>query len=155
MLTETGRVVAIEGDAAWIETLRQSACGKCTARSGCGHGMLNSAVPSSSRGLIRAYLAQDWLGKVRIHDTVELSLPEQNFLRAASLLYALPLLTTLLAAIGADQYLVSSAATVGSADLQVSLAACGGLAFGLLLLRGLSRRSERDPANLPRVTGKL
>ncbi|GIR82921.1 MAG: hypothetical protein CM15mP84_06690 [Cellvibrionales bacterium] len=35
-LTETGRVVAIESDAVWVEADRSSACGKCAARAGVG-----------------------------------------------------------------------------------------------------------------------
>ena len=41
MLVESGRVVAIEPDAVWVETLRRSTCGACEVRNGCGHGLLN------------------------------------------------------------------------------------------------------------------
>ena len=33
-LSETGRVVAVESDAVWVEEDRSSACGKCAARAG-------------------------------------------------------------------------------------------------------------------------
>ena len=52
MLLERGRVVAIEADAVWVETIRRSTCAGCSARSGCGHGVLARA--SGGRGLIRA-----------------------------------------------------------------------------------------------------
>ncbi|MBT8117314.1 MAG: SoxR reducing system RseC family protein, partial [Gammaproteobacteria bacterium] len=36
MLEETGRVVAIDGEYAWIESERTPSCGGCAARRGCG-----------------------------------------------------------------------------------------------------------------------
>ena len=57
MLIETGRVVALEGNTVWVETLRQSACGSCSARAGCGHGVLNAVAPGASRAVVKARLA--------------------------------------------------------------------------------------------------
>ena len=36
MVKEQGRVVAVEPDGVWIETLRRSACSSCAGKSGCG-----------------------------------------------------------------------------------------------------------------------
>ena len=36
MIEESGRVVAVEGDFAWIESERSSACSGCAVRKGCG-----------------------------------------------------------------------------------------------------------------------
>ena len=52
-LSETGRVVAVEPDAVWIEADRSAACGKCAARAGCGQGAL-SALLHSGKGRVRA-----------------------------------------------------------------------------------------------------
>lgn len=155
MLTETGRVVAIEGNAAWIETLRQSTCGGCAARSGCGHGMLNAARADASRGIVKALVPLDSNLALAIHDTVELELPESSFLMAVSMLYAVPLLSTLGAALLADRFLVADALSQGAADLKVTLGAALGLALGLLAVRWRTRRSADDPAFQPRVTGKI
>ena len=51
MLTETGRVVAVDGDRLWVETIRKSTCGSCAAQKGCGHGLLNR-ISDNQRGLI-------------------------------------------------------------------------------------------------------
>ena len=40
MLTETGRVVAVDDDGLWVETVRRSTCNACGVRQGCGHGLL-------------------------------------------------------------------------------------------------------------------
>lgn len=153
MLTETARVVAVDSDAVWVETLRQTSCGSCAARSGCGHGMLNTARSGASRGLIKALLPSDKSLTVSLHDTVVLSMPERGFLRAAWMLYAMPLLLTVAAALAADQLWTSPSMSQGSTDLRVTLAAALGLGVGLLLLRVLSDRISRDPDVQPRITG--
>lgn len=40
VLYETGRVVAVDGDGLWLETLKKSTCGQCSARAGCGQQLL-------------------------------------------------------------------------------------------------------------------
>ena len=50
-LSETGRVVAVEPDAVWIEADRSAACGKCAARAGCGQGAL-SALLQNGKGRV-------------------------------------------------------------------------------------------------------
>lgn len=153
MLTERGRVVAIEADRVWVETLRQSSCGSCSARAGCGHGMLNSALPGASRGLVKARLGHG-LPPIALHDEVEISVPERGFLQAASLLYALPIAATVGAAMVADRFLVDAAAGQGMADLQVTIAAALGLGLGLLSVRLLTGASGDGAALEPLVTAK-
>lgn len=153
MLTETARVVALDRDSVWVETLRQSSCGGCAARSGCGHGMINSARPGVSQGLIKALLPLDKGLAVSLHDTVQIAIPERGFLRAAWMLYAMPLLMTVFAAVVADQFFAPAGLSQAALDLRVTLAAIAGLAGGLLLLRTLSRRMSHDPDVQPRVTG--
>lgn len=153
MLTETARVVALDDESVWVETLRQSSCGSCAARSGCGHGMINSTGISSSRGLVKACLPKDLSLRIGLNDTVEIAIPERGFLQAAGMLYAMPLLTTVLAALLADQYWSSAALTQAALDLRITVAAATGLAAGLLLLRQLSGRMSRRWEFQPRVTG--
>ncbi len=154
MLTERGRVVAIDGDSVWVETLRQRSCDSCSARAGCGHGMLNSALPGSSRGLVRALLPPDRDLAVSLHDQVEISLPERGFLQGAALLYAMPIAATVGGAMLAQQYLVGAASSQSSADLMVALGAVLGLGAGLLLLKWRSRAADANPALVPRVTAR-
>ncbi|MFT6770511.1 MAG: sigma-E factor negative regulatory protein RseC, partial [Congregibacter sp.] len=122
-------------------------------RSGCGHGMINSARPGVSQGLIKALLPVDKTLTVSIHDTVQIALPERGFLRAAWMLYAMPLLMTVFAAVLADQLWTPSSLSQAALDLRVTLAAIAGLAAGLLLLRTMSRRMSHDAEFQPRVTG--
>jgi sigma-E factor negative regulatory protein RseC len=155
MLTEQGKVVALEPGSVWVETLRQSSCGSCNARAGCGHGMLNSALPGSSRAVVKALLPADRLLRLELHDIVEIALPENGFLRAASLLYVMPLLTTVGCALLADRFWVMDSSVQAAADLTVVVGAGLGLAAGLLLLRLASTRLQGSPLMQPRVTAKV
>lgn len=155
MLTETARVVAIEGHSVWVETLRQSSCGSCAARAGCGHGMLNSASPGSSRGLIKAFCPGDAGLELALHDRVEIAIPEGQFLRGVFVLYCLPLLTTVGAALLTESWLPIDGVTQGWRDLRVTTGAALGLAGGLVLLRYLTRGRAFAAAQMPRVTAKI
>lgn len=155
MLTEQARVVALDAETVWVETIRQSSCGSCHARAGCGHGMLNTALPGSSRALVKALLPGDRSLSLKLHDIVEIALPERGFLRAATLLYVMPLLTTVGGAVIADVFWVAEGSSQAAADARVLLAAVLGLLGGLAALYFLSRRLQHNPLMQPQVTAKL
>jgi sigma-E factor negative regulatory protein RseC len=101
MLTETGRVVAIEANAVWVETIRSSSCGRCAARAGCGHGALAMGL-QKNRGLVRVRdSAKLTSSQCELDDQVEIQLPESAVLLASATVYALPLLLAIGFAIGA------------------------------------------------------
>ena len=125
MLTETGRVVAIETDTVWVETIRTSTCGRCAARSGCGHGVLARAT--GAKGLIRVR-ATDALraSDCRIHDEVTIELPESAILQGSALMYLLPLLLGIAGSMLGDQ--VHELARIKTA--QESVNAANGVSTG-------------------------
>ena len=79
-LTETGRVVALESDAVWVEADRSAACGKCAARAGCGQGAL-SALLQSGKGRVRV-TSGDTLdaASCQLGDEVLIQVPESTLL---------------------------------------------------------------------------
>ncbi len=154
MLTETGRVVALDGEAVWVETLRGSACGRCAARSGCGHDLMNRLSAGGSRGIVRARRAAGFVMPLEVHDSVTLALPETSFLKAASVLYLFPLVLTVAGALSADFLLGDAGAGQGLADLLVVLGAASGLAAGLALASLLGRSVGANSAFEPTVTAK-
>ena len=89
MIEERGRVVSIETACVWVETQRQSACGKCQAGTTCGHGLMNRLLPSPSHNYVPA--SCDF--PVSVNDEVTIALPEQALLSASFLVYLMPLLT--------------------------------------------------------------
>lgn len=130
-LTETGRVVAVEHDAVWVEADRSAACGKCAARAGCGQGAL-SALLQSGKGRVRAK-SGDALAATscEVGDEVVIQVPESTLLGGTLLIYGAPLLTgTVIAMLAANW-----------GDLWSALAFAAGLLGGFAILRAVSVRS--------------
>ena len=132
-LLETGRVVAIESDAVWIEADRSSACGRCAARAGCGQGAL-SGLLGGSKGRVRA-LSGDDLSAVQcdLGDQVWIRVPEATLLSGTALLYGFPLtlgtISSVIASSGGDMWAATafSLGTVsGFANLHQVIARFGG-----------------------------
>ncbi len=103
MLRETGRVVAVDDGAVWVETVRSSACGRCAARAGCGHGAL--ARTGSAKGLIRALESPQVPARdCAVGDEVAIELPEEAVLQGSLLVYGVPLMVGIVAALLVQSY---------------------------------------------------
>ncbi len=97
LLVETGRVVSIEQDCLWIETIQKSACQSCSARSGCGQHVLSSLVERSSylRVLLNGRNPDDFhRGSI-----VKIGVPADVIAKGALIVYLLPLVGMLLGAV--------------------------------------------------------
>lgn len=122
MLEARGRVVAIEAGLAWVESARQGGCSSCASKGACGSQMLGEALspaPASNR-----VLAQDDLG-VSVGDEVLFGIPEDGALRAALVMYGVPLLGLMLGVV----------LTQAWGDGWAGLTGFLGLGLGLLLVR--------------------
>jgi sigma-E factor negative regulatory protein RseC len=142
MLVETGRVVAVESGALWVETIRQSTCGSCAANKGCGHGLLNR-IADGRTGYIRVLAGPAGTDGCAIDDQVRISIPEQVILRGSLVVYVLPLLCMLLGAAGADSLWPAGPelASIGGA--------LAGLLLGFALVRWHAWRHRHDSALQP------
>jgi sigma-E factor negative regulatory protein RseC len=146
MLTETGRVVALEADGLWVETIRQSTCGTCAAQKGCGHGLINR-ISDGKRGYVRVLPGDQAIENYRIDDQVLISIPEEVILRGSFIAYILPVITMLLGASAAVNWLT------GNGDLLALLGAGGGLAVGFALVRWNGTSHRDDPSFQPVLEG--
>jgi sigma-E factor negative regulatory protein RseC len=127
MIEETGRVVAVNGDEVWIETVRNSSCSGCSARSGCGQGLL-AKIKDGRRNHIRLHTGL----KLVVDDEVILGLPDQAFIRSSFLAYGLPLFALIMAVVVADKWFgFSEPWVIGSAFI--------GLLTGFLGVRLISQ----------------
>ena len=144
-LSETGRVVAVEPGAVWIEADRSAACGKCAARAGCGQGAL-SAMLQSGKGRVRAISGELSAEQCTVGDGVVIQVPEATLLGGTLLIYGFPLVT------GATLSMLAS--TWG--DLWSASAFATGLLFGFAILRFISVRSGGVLPGLsePRLSSK-
>jgi sigma-E factor negative regulatory protein RseC len=139
MIEETGRVVAIEEGAVWVETLRKSTCSSCSANAGCGQGLMDKIGVGRQRGFVR--VLSDL--QLALNDVVIIGISEDLLLRSAVLVYLLPLLGLLAGALLAS----SLALTEGL----VILSALASLLVSWLAVRWYCRRTENDPARQPVV----
>lgn len=142
MISETGRVVAIEPDALWVETLRASTCGSCAARKGCGHGLLNR-IRDGQRGLVRVLPGAYQPGHCRVNDQVRIGIPEEVILRGSFVVYMLPLVAMLAAAA------LGASLLPWAADAAAMAGAAVGFLAGLATVRLHAWWHRRDPQLQP------
>jgi len=89
MITEKATVKKVEKDLLVVETIQQSTCGSCSARKGCGQGVLAKYMSSSS--FFKVALQEGQLNDYKAGDLVELGIDELALVRASMWLYLVPL----------------------------------------------------------------
>jgi sigma-E factor negative regulatory protein RseC len=142
MLTETGRVVGIEADGLWVETIRRTTCSTCAAQKGCGHGLLNR-ISDGKRGYIRVLPGEGGIERYNIDDQVLFSIPEEIILRGSFIAYLVPLVLMLAGAFSAVRWLP------GNEDLLAVFGAVAGLTVGFTLVSWHGARHRHDPEFQP------
>ena len=135
MSEELATVVAIEGDHAWVECERRSACSGCQQQSSCGTGTVAKAFPLKAPRL-RVRLTVE----VRIGQQVRLGIPQASLLRGAALVYVLPLFCLLVGALLGQLWLVPLLS--GGEGITILCCLLGGV-LGFLLVRYFSNRLDQ------------
>lgn len=144
MIEEQARVVAVEGDLAWVETQRRSACGACGARSGCGSGVLAKVL-----GRRMSMVAAINQAGAQPGDQVIVGIAEQSLLRGSLAVYTVPLLAMFGGALGGEVLLPAWG------DMGAVVSGILGLGAGFLWLRRFAARIVRDPRYQPVVLRRL
>ena len=139
MIEESGRVVAVEPGAVWVETQRKSTCSGCTVRNGCGQGLMDQLGVRERRGLVRALSG----GCLQVGDSVVIGIREDVLLRGAVLVYLFPIIVLLAVAL--------LASSLSAPEPYVILAGFGGFLLSWLIVRARSLRTARDCALQPVV----
>ncbi len=142
MLSEVGRIVALESDSVWVETIRRSTCGTCQAQKGCGHGILNS-IGDGRRSFVRVLPGKVQLRDCQVDDSVRISIPEAVLLRGSLIVYLLPLLCMLAGALLAVNF------GTGTEDVLAALGAIAGLVAGFAIVRWHGLRHRNDASYQP------
>ncbi len=142
MIEETGQIVSCEGDYAWIETERASACSSCSANKGCGTGAL-SKIYANRFSRVKA------LNQLNAApgETVVLGLQEEALIRGSLAVYGLPLLGLFLMAMLAD--VLANTMAFEQADGLIAIFGITGLLLGFYLVRLFSRRISHDERYQP------
>jgi sigma-E factor negative regulatory protein RseC len=126
MINPTGRVLSLvdspDGARAVVIVRDAPACPRCAAGKGCGAGIL---AANSGERQVEATVPRGL--EVAVHDDVEISMAPDNILRAAVIVYGIPMLGALA---GAALAYASSLGDSGAAG-----AALAGLGAGLVISR--------------------
>lgn len=125
MLTEHARVVAVDDDGLWVETLKQSACNACSAKSGCGQHLLSKYVRDLT--CIKARFTAEEKRIWKLGDDVEIGVEENALVANALLIYLLPLLCLIA--------LVLVTHTLRLPETLIAFAGFSGLVVGALLIK--------------------
>lgn len=139
MIEEPGRVIATEPGAVWVETQRSSTCSGCSARNGCGQGLMDRLGVRERRGLIRALSNLN----LNVGDSVVVGIRESVLLRGAILVYLFPLIALFAAALIASE--------LSATEPFVMLAGIAGFLVSWPIVRQRSQRTAGDPGLQPIV----
>ncbi len=130
MIEEQAMVRALKGGHAEIEIQRQSACGSCAAKGGCGTSLLAEWFPKRQWLFVLPNRVDAKPG-----DTVVVGLDEHYLQRGSLLLYALPLAGLLFGAVIGEQLFIRLGY---SAELGSILLGLSGVIAALLAVRQIS-----------------
>ncbi len=146
MLTENGRVVAVEPGCLWVETIRESTCGSCEAARGCGHGLMNQ-MGSGSRNFLKVSSEAFPEGRFQVDDEVCIAIPEHVVLGGSFMVYIVPLLCTLVVAA------IFAGLVPAASDLDTALGAMVGFLLGVGMVKLHAWSSRNDERLHPRLLG--
>lgn len=143
------RVVAVEGERAWLEPEQSASCGSCAASAHCAEPGAPGIGTIANRIAARRFALplRGAYGELRAGDRLVVGVANRSLLRAALLAYGLPLVAALTAGAYAQE-------SYGEDAMTMLGMACG-LAGGLLIARfgahRLAARGELTPHYLRRA----
>jgi len=139
VLIEQGTIVEIVDSELVVQVIQQSTCGSCAAQKGCGQGVLAKYLSGSQ--FIRVALKHRPATDFQIGEQVELGVEETAMLRAAFLVYLVPLL------------LLIVGATLGNlvSEPYAIIMGVAGLVIGGIYVRKQSLKKADDPRYSPVV----
>jgi sigma-E factor negative regulatory protein RseC len=144
VIEESGQVVEVQGEFAWIESERTSTCGGCAVRKGCGTSAI-AKVLGQRRVRLRV------LNRINasVGDNVVIGIAESGLVRGSLAVYAAPLLGLFTGALVGQ--LLGKQVFGMSSDLLAIGGAISGFVAALIWLKRFSRRTEKDTAYQPVV----
>jgi sigma-E factor negative regulatory protein RseC len=146
MMTETAQVTSTEGEYAWVETQRKTACGSCSAQKGCGTGVLAKVLGNRTSRMRVLNTIGATTGEM-----VVVGLDGGMLVRTSFAVYAMPLILLLLGGVAGGML-----ANALQWDTHEGATAAGGV-LGLLLgfawLRRYTRSIALDARHQPSLLG--
>lgn len=149
MVEEQATVIECEGDYVWVQTHRQSSCGHCSAKGGCGTQVLSKIV-GNKNAYIRCLNSKN----VKVGDRILLGIEESTLLTGSFLIYLLPLLTMILFG-GVLVFVAQHLWPAINSDLFAVFGTVLGLFTGLKLSRYLTHSNNRQNLYEPVILKKI
>ncbi|MCO7225471.1 SoxR reducing system RseC family protein [Pleionea sp. CnH1-48] len=131
MLKESAKVVAVDGDFAWLESVAKSGCASCDVNQTCGTGLLSQIL-----GRRAFYTRIPNTLNAKVGEQVLVSIPEKGLLLGSFVLYLLPLLFLFATALVGDLLVIKEGWIILSSIL--------GMMLGFGCARWLSSLLERQ-----------
>ncbi len=132
MIIETGRIVSIEAEGVWVETIQKTACGSCKAEQGCGQRLINKWDGHTS--YIWVLLEGRNPASYQQGDEIQIGVPEEVIAKGSLLVYMVPVITLVVATAIAHTQFANEGIT--------TLSGLAGLIIGGLLVRWHSWRNR-------------
>ncbi|GAA0857021.1 SoxR reducing system RseC family protein [Aliiglaciecola litoralis] len=102
MIEEIGVITAVDKDHIWVETEIKTTCGGCQAQDNCGTGVVAKAfAPKKEKLILRCKQVAS------VGQRVKLGIEEDQLISASAIVYVLPLVIMIIAALGAQALLPS------------------------------------------------
>ena len=148
MIEETAIVTRCDGEFAWVEAQRKTACGQCSASKGCGTSVLSKVVGKkvTSMKALNQIAAKEG-------DTVIIGLHESAMLTGSLAVYLIPILSMLGFAILGKT--VAQQLLFDNVEVFTILAAGFGLVLAGLWLRKFTNRIQHDDRYQPVIVKRL
>lgn len=127
MIEEVATVVAVEGGSILCQTQRRSVCHSCSVKQGCGTSVLTKVVGQRS-----TQIALPKTLDVKVGDEVVLGIEENALVQGSLLVYTLPLIVMIGAALLVQLWAESQGIV---SELPVILTALGSFTISLILVR--------------------
>ena len=89
MITEHGRIIAIDANHVWVETINRGTCGSCAAEKGCGQSLLARWLSHSQ--YLKVSIAGRDTASFAINDEICIGVPENVVVLSSLLVYCLPI----------------------------------------------------------------
>ncbi|MFV2057514.1 MAG: SoxR reducing system RseC family protein [Thiohalomonadales bacterium] len=152
MIEEIAKVESIDVKAGTltVEVQRQSVCGGCSARGGCGSAVI-SKVLGRRRSILSVKFVQNdvAVGDIVAGDRVVLGLPERALISGSVAVYAVPLIFMISFAILGE--FVGRQLTIWDVDTVSALFALLGIIIGIVWLRHFARSIKDNERYQPSV----
>ncbi len=121
MIRQKATVIASDETTVWVDTERQSTCGQCQVKQGCGTGLLENHI-----GKRFSRIAIKKQQEVVVGQQVQLGIPEEPLLQGAFMMYIIPLLVMFVFA--------ATAQMLNFSDVMEVIIGITGLVFGFYLI---------------------